>query len=52
MHMVNEVKKNKGKVCSLISLCGGLVAPHFIKNPLCYKSSWSIEGPFKALSDA
>ena len=52
MHMINEVKKNKGKVQSLLSLCGGLVAPHCITNPLCYKSSWSVEGPFKALSDA
>ena len=52
MHMINEVKKNKGKVQSLLSLCGGLVAPHCITNPLCYKSSWSVEGPFKAISDA
>lgn len=51
MKMIDEVRNKKGKVTTLYSHCGGLVAPKDIDNPLSYKFTWSAEGSLNALSD-
>ncbi len=41
MQMIEEIRKNGGKITSFKSHCGGLVAPESDDNPWHYKISWN-----------
>lgn len=41
MEMIDNVKKQSGKIISFFSHCGGLVAPESDNNPWHYKISWN-----------
>ncbi len=41
MHLINQIKKDDGRIVSFQSHCGGLVAPESDDNPWHYKISWN-----------
>lgn len=41
MTMINDIKKQGGKITSFKSHCGGLVAPESDDNPMHYKITWN-----------
>jgi saccharopine dehydrogenase-like NADP-dependent oxidoreductase len=41
MKLINQIKKENGKITSFKSHCGGLVAPQSDDNPWHYKVSWN-----------
>jgi len=41
MHLINQIKKDDGRIVSFKSHCGGLVAPESDDNPWHYKISWN-----------
>ncbi|KAI8872471.1 hypothetical protein GQ42DRAFT_174340 [Ramicandelaber brevisporus] len=48
MSIIDEVKRDGGRIKSFISWCGGLPAPEDSANPLGYKFSWSPRGVLTA----
>ena len=52
MKMIDSVRQKGGKIKKLLSLCGGLLSPENVNNPLAYKFTWSPVGVFRALSSA
>lgn len=50
--MIDDVRAKGGQIKKLYSICGGLVAPESIDNPLSYKFTWAPLGVFTAISDA
>lgn len=41
MRVIDQIKKNRGRMLSFKSFCGGLVAPDCDDNPWNYKFSWN-----------
>lgn len=52
MKMIDDIRLKGGKIKKLLSLCGGLLSPECVNNPLSYKFTWSPVGVFRALSNA
>ena len=51
MKMINHARKQKGKIKSFTSYCGGLPSPEAANNPLAYKFSWSAVRAIRAGDD-
>jgi saccharopine dehydrogenase (NADP+, L-glutamate forming) len=52
MKVIDQIRKEGGKLVGFTSICGGLPAPQFNDNPFGYKLSWSPRGVLLASNNS